>query len=52
MNSKYFVGKEFDPNARELLKLTSDKVDKLKLNPKLFNFIGLIAKTEIGRAHV
>ena len=32
MNNKYFVGRVFDPNALEILKVNSDKVDKLKLN--------------------
>jgi hypothetical protein len=40
MNSRYFVGKVFDPNAREILKLQSDKVDKLKLN----NFTSIFGK--------
>lgn len=46
MNSRYFIGRTFDPNAREILKLQSDKVDKLKLNPKLFTFISLL-KTKL-----
>jgi len=46
MNSKYFIGRTFDPNAGEILKLQSDKVDKLKLNPKLFTFISLL-KTKL-----
>lgn len=46
MNNKYFVGQVFDPNAREILKINSDKVDKLKLNSKLFAFISLL-KTQI-----
>jgi len=46
MNNKYFVGRVFDPNALEILKVNSDKVDKLKLNSKLFTFISLL-KTKI-----
>jgi hypothetical protein len=46
MNSRYFIGRVFDPNAREILKLQSDKVDKLKLNSKLSIFINLL-KTKI-----
>jgi len=42
MNSRYFIGRTFDPNAREILKLQSDKVDKLKLNSKLFTFLNLL----------
>jgi hypothetical protein len=34
MNNKFFAGKEFDINAPELIKVTSDKVNPLLLNPK------------------
>jgi hypothetical protein len=33
LNNKLFAGKEFNINAPEIIKLTSDKVNKLLLNP-------------------
>lgn len=34
LNNKFFVGKTFNTNARELVKMDSNKVSKLKTNPK------------------
>jgi hypothetical protein len=34
LNNKFFAGKEFNTNAPELIKITSDKINNLKLNPK------------------
>jgi hypothetical protein len=51
MNSRYFIGRTFDPNAREILKLQSDKVDKLRLNSKLSTFISLL-KTKLPNAGI
>ncbi len=33
LNNKFFAGKEFNINAPEIVKITSDKVNKLLLNP-------------------
>jgi hypothetical protein len=41
INSKFFVGREFNPNAPRLLKLNSKEIDPLRLNPKISTYINL-----------
>ena len=46
ISGKYFAGKEFNVLAPELLKLDSDKIDKLRLNAATSIF-GLLTKVAI-----
>lgn len=41
LNNKFFEGKNFKANARQLIKINSDKVNKLKLNKATSVFAGL-----------
>jgi hypothetical protein len=47
INSRYFIGKVFNPNAREILKLNSDKVDRLRLN-SLTSIFGKLSKVKLS----
>ena len=46
LNCKFFAGKEFNPNAPELIKIDSDKVNSLLINPETFTY-GKLSKTNI-----
>ena len=45
-NNKFFAGKEFDINSPELIKMNSDKVNPLLVNPKTSTY-GKISNTKI-----
>ena len=45
-NNNFFAGREFDVNSPELIKIDSDKVNPLLLNPKTSTY-GKISKTNI-----
>jgi hypothetical protein len=41
INDRFFAGREFDPKAPLLLKLDSDDIDPLRLNPQTSTYAGL-----------
>jgi hypothetical protein len=51
INNKFFVGKEFDNNAPEIIKLTSNKVNPLLLKPKTSTF-GKLSKVKLDNTKI
>jgi hypothetical protein len=49
LNNKLFVGKEFNINAPEIIKLTSDKINKLLLNPATETY-GKISNVDLSKS--
>jgi hypothetical protein len=47
LNNKTFAGKEFNTNAPEIIKITSDKVNPLLLNTATYLY-GLLSKVKIN----
>jgi hypothetical protein len=47
LNNKIFAGKEFNTNAPEIVKITSDKVNPLLLNPNTTKY-GLLSKIKLN----
>lgn len=51
LNNKYFIGKEFNNNAPEIIKLSSDNVNKLLLNDKIKTY-GSLSKIKLSSTKI